>query len=303
MDEISGLRLLVAAVAGGSFSEAGRRLGLPPSSVSRQIAQLERHLGVELFARTTRLIALTEAGRVYHAQARKILADLEAANSAVLSLQKKPQGVLTVETRKTIANRLLAPLLPTFFAQFPQIRLNLRVTDETRDSIHDGVDVVLRFGLGRNSALKSRKILDTQRVLLASPDYLAREGTPRTPADLRSHNCLVFSRSTGAAWRFKGPAGIEDIAPIGSLEVNDVDVLCAALVTGVGLSVLHRWMVRDELRSRRLVPVLDDYEVTTGRVFSTPIYAIYHPRLARAAKLQGFLSFIKASLATASAST
>jgi len=292
MDEMLGLRIFVSTVAEGSFSAAGRQLGLPPSSVSRHIAALEKQLGAELLTRSTRTMGLTEAGRVYHGHARKILADIEAANTLVAAMEQAPQGMLTLYTRPSISARLIAPVLPEFLSRYPGISIRIHVADRSPDTIPDGVDILIRFGLGASSSLKSQKIVDTQRLLLASPAYIARHGVPLAIADLREHNCLAFPVAPEATWRFHGAGGAQDHRPRGNLQANDVDALRAAMVGGLGISVLHEWMVRDELYSGKLVPLLRDYKVTTGQTFSTAIYAIYHPRQARVARISVFLKYL-----------
>jgi DNA-binding transcriptional LysR family regulator len=296
MDELFGLRLFVGTVADGSFSAAGRRMGLPPSSVSRRIAALERQLGIELFARTTRAMSLTEAGRLYHSYASKILADIENANSAVSALHNTPQGALNILTRQTIAARLLAPILPSFLQRYRGLKAHIHVIDRSPDTVPEGVDLMIRCGLGRDSSLRSRKIMDTRRVLVASPGYIERHGLPTTVPELQNHNCLVFSTAAPVVWRFRA-SDTHEIRPNGNLEVNDVDALCAALAGGLGVSILHEWMVRDELQRGTLIALLRDYEVTTGQAFNTPISAIYHARLAKSVKVRLFLDFLKEHLA------
>jgi DNA-binding transcriptional LysR family regulator len=292
MDEMLGLRIFVSTVTQGSFSAAARRLGLPPSSISRHIAALEKQLGAELLTRTTRMMGLTEAGRVYHAHARRILADLEAANTMVSAMEKAPQGTLALQTRASISARVIAPLLPEFLSRYSGISVRIHVDDRSPDTVPDGIDVVIRFGLGASSSLKSQKIIDTHRLLLASPSYLAQHGVPVSIADLTSHNCLVFPVAPQAMWRFEGATGTHDHRPRGNLQVNDVDALRAAMIGGLGISVLHEWMVRDELRSGKLVPLLREYKVTTAQTFSTAIYAVYHQRQAKTAKIKAFMKFL-----------
>lgn len=288
-----GLRIFVSTVADGSFSAAGRRLGLPPSSISRHIASLERQLGVELLTRTTRMMGLTEAGRVYHARARRILSELEDANNVVSAMQRAPQGSLTIQTRPSISARLIAPLLPEFLLRYSGINVKIQVADRSPDFVPDGVDIVIRFGLGASSSLKSQKVIETRRLLLASPGYIAQHGVPASVDDLRNHNCLTFPVPPQAMWRFHNASHAQDHNPRGNLEANDVDALRAAVVGGLGISVLHDWMVRDELYGGKLVPLLREYDITTAQTFSTAIYAVYHPRQAKAAKIRAFMKFLR----------
>jgi DNA-binding transcriptional LysR family regulator len=293
MDEFTNLRIFNQVVTSGSFSEAARRLGLPPSSVSRHIAALEAQLGVRLVVRTTRSMSLTEAGRLYHTQCQHVLTELQRANQMVAEFHSAPRGTLSIETRAGIGTRLVVPLLPEFLSRHPGLKVSLHLTDQTSDTLSEGVDIGLRFGLGRNSSLVCRKIATTRRVVFASPAYLARAGEPTHPADLAEHNCLAFPTGPGAAtWRFQGKGGLHSLEVCGNFEANDVGALVAAAVRGLGVSVLHEWMIWDELQTGQLVRLLPAWDVTTLREFDTPIYVVYPSAQRPPAKVRALISFL-----------
>lgn len=293
MHELNGLRVFTKVVEAGSFSAAARELGLRASSISRQIAALEVRLGVGLLQRTTRSMQLTEAGRIYFAQCHRLLEQLRQADRMVMDLQHAAHGQLVVETRAGLAARLLAPALPEFLARHPGLRLNLRLIDHTNDKLGEGVDAAIRFGLGRNSTLMCRKITRTRRVVFASPAYLAQHGEPRNPAELAHHNCLAFpATSDGSAhWRFSWEQGVTIWSVRGNLVANDVSTLIAAAVAGLGICVLHEWMIWEELRSGRLTRILPECEVSTLEEFDTPIYIVYPPG-SLPAKTRAFIDFL-----------
>lgn len=293
MDELGGLRIFTKVVEAGNFSAAARALGLRASSVSRQVAALEERLGVGLLQRSSRSMQLTEAGRVYLAQCHRVLEQLRQANRMVTELQHAAHGQLVVETRAGLAARLLAPALPDFLARHPGLRLQLRLIDHTNETLGEGVDAAIRFGLGRSSTLMCRKITRTRRVVFASPTYLARHGEPQSPSDLAHHNCLAFPTTPdGAAhWRFSWEQGVTVWPVSGNLVANDVSTLIAAAVAGLGICVLHDWMIWEELRAGRLVRILPDVEVSTLEEFDTPIYVVYPPGRPPA-KTRAFIDFL-----------
>jgi DNA-binding transcriptional LysR family regulator len=293
MDELTALRVFTRVVVSGSFSAAARELALRPSSVSRQIAALEHRLGVLLLQRNTRAMSLTEAGRLYFSHCQRVLKELQVANQIVTGLQEAAQGQLVVETRAGLGARLLAPVLPDFLAQHPRVKLHLRLTDQTIDTITQGVDVAIRFGLGRHSSLICRKIMSTRRVMFASPSYLHTHGEPQSPVDLSRHNCLAFPTSNDGetTWRFCGPSGHMVWSVRGNLVANDVSTLIAAAIAGLGISVMHEWMVWEELQSGQLVRIMPSFDVSTLDEFDTPIYAIYPPGR-QPAKVKSFIDFL-----------
>jgi DNA-binding transcriptional LysR family regulator len=295
---LADLRIFTKVVKAGSFSAAARQLGLPPSSVSRRIGALEQRLGVPLFVRTTRQVSLTEAGRVYSTSVQRVLSDLEDADQTVSQFHDKPRGTLCIESRVSLGSRLIAPLLPRFLEEHPGLSIDLRLTSERIEILSQGVDLGIRFGLGKASSLITRKVASTRQGIYASPKYIAEHGEPRTPDELLDHNCLVFVvHDEAAMWRFKGASYSRELRISGNYRSNDTTALHAATVDGLGIGVYHHWVVVKDVQEGRLIRLLPDYDVTTMPTFDTHIYVIYPPNMQNLPKIRGFIDFLVRALA------
>jgi DNA-binding transcriptional LysR family regulator len=300
MNALADLRIFTKVVRTGSFSAAARQLGLPPSSVSRRIGALEQRLGVPLFVRTTRQVSLTEAGRVYSNSIQRVLTELDDADLMVSQFHDKPQGTLCVESRVSLGSKLIAPLLPRFLREYPGLKVDLRLTSQQIETLSQGVDLGIRFGLGRASSLITRKVATTQQGIYASPKYLTDHGVPDTPDDLSKHNCLGFVvNGEAAVWRMKQEAYAREIRVSGNYRSNDVGALHAATLDGLGVSVFHQWVVTDDVRNGRLKRILADYEVTTMPTFDTHIYVMYPPNMQNLPKVRVFTDFLVRNLGEA----
>lgn len=300
MNALADLRIFSNVVRTGSFSAAARQLGLPPSSVSRRIGALEQRLGVPLFVRTTRQVSLTEAGRVYSNSIQRVLSELDDADLMVSQFHDKPQGTLCIESRVSLGSRLIAPLLPRFLRDYPGLKVDLRLTSQQIETLSQGVDLGIRFGLGRASSLTTRKVASTQQGIYASPKYIAEFGEPNSPDELTKHNCLVFVVNGEApVWRFRNDTYAREIRVAGNYRSNDVGALHAATLDGLGLSVYHHWVVNEDVRNKRLQRVLPDYEVTTMPTFDTHIYVIYPPNMHNLPKVRVFTDFLVRTLGEA----
>ena len=190
MDSVAGMRVLVRVVDTGGFSAAARQIGVAPSSISRQINELESELGVRLFHRTTRKLSLTEAGQIYYERAGRIITDVDEARLAVSELGS-PTGILRVTIPTGIGRGLIVSVIPAFLERYPGVRIVLSMTDYMVDLVAGGFDVGIRVGQLSDSSLKARKIGESRRVVCASPDYLKQSGTPRRPAELEDHEVPI----------------------------------------------------------------------------------------------------------------
>ena len=297
---LADLRIFTKVVKTGSFSAAARQLGLPPSSVSRRIGALEQRLGVPLFVRTTRQVSLTEAGRVYSTSIQRVLSDLDNADLVVSQFHDKLRGTLCVESRVSLGSRLIAPLLPRFLREHPGLSIDLRLTSQQIDTLSQGVDLGIRFGLGRASSLITRKLASTQQGIYVSPVYLAEHGEPRTPDDLMHHNCLAFVvNGEAAVWRFKAPHYSRELRIGGNYRSNDVGALRAATIDSLGISVYHHWVVKQDVQKGKLKRILSGYDVTTMPTFDTHIYVMYPPNMQNLPKIRTFTDFLVRALADA----
>jgi DNA-binding transcriptional LysR family regulator len=300
MNALADLRIFTKVVRTGSFSAAARQLGLPPSSVSRRIGALEQRLGVPLFIRTTRQVSLTEAGRVYSNSIQQVLSDLDEADLVVSKFHDKAHGTLCIESRVSLGSRLIAPLLPRFLREYPGVKVDLRLTSQQIETLSQGVDLAIRFGLGRASSLITRKVATAQQGIYASPQYIAEFGAPKSPDELAKHNCLGFVvNGEAAVWRFRGEDYRREIRVGGNYRSNDVGALHAATLAGLGLSVYHQWVVTDDVRGGRLQRVLAGYEVTTMPTFDTHIYVMYPPNMQNLPKVRVFTDFLVRALGDA----
>ncbi|QFR33399.1 LysR family transcriptional regulator [Ancylobacter sp. TS-1] len=297
MDNRAGeMQVLVEAVDRGSFSAAGRRLGLSPSAVSKLVTRLEERLGARLLVRSTRAIVLTPEGEAYVARARRILAEIDEAERQIAAgAAAVPRGKLRVSATVGFGELCLVPLVPEFLALYPEVQLDLSLTDEVIDLVAERADIALRAGPLRDSALKARKVLESRRVVVASPAYLARHGTPRTPQELAGHNCLRFNfRRSMDDWPFVDPVSGEGytVAVSGNLEGNSGSMVRRLALDGLGLARMARYVAEPEIRAGRLVPVLEAYN---GRDVEM-LHAVFLGHDYLVARIRAFVDFLVARI-------
>lgn len=192
MDKIKAMELFIYSSQAGSMSAAGRRFGLSPASVSRQITSLEDDLGVRLLNRTSRRLALTEAGQIYLNRAERVLQDLEEMRGEMRQLSARPYGTLRVQSRISLGTQYVAPLIPKFLERYPDLKVELKLVDSDLDLVEHTIDIAIRTGKQTDSSLIARRIGTNPRVVCASPTYLERHAAPRSPNDLHYHNCLTY---------------------------------------------------------------------------------------------------------------
>jgi DNA-binding transcriptional LysR family regulator len=289
MVTFEGMRVFVKVAEAGSLSGAARLLGLTPSAISRQISALEDQLGAQLFNRTTRKIALTDVGRGYLERCRRILADVEEATEAVTSLNATPRGPLRVNMPAVFGRLHIAPALGAFMRQYPDITLDVEMTDQFIDPLAEAVDVLVRIAELKDSSLIARKLANSQRVIVGSPAYWAERGVPKEPRDLTRHDCLLYSYlAAGEHWRLTGADGVEQAIHVtGRMRVNNVSTIRCAALDGLGVAMLPTWFVGEDLRAGRLQAVLGDYDAP-----APPIYAMYPPSRHLSPKVRAFVDFL-----------
>jgi DNA-binding transcriptional LysR family regulator len=290
------MELFVTTVREGSFSAAGRRAGLSPAAVSRQIAALEASLGTQLLNRTSRSLALTEAGREYLARLEPILQDIAAAEAAAAALQATPRGTLRLHSRTMFGMRVVAPLIPAFQARYPELRVELRLAERPARLAEEDVDIDLRIGAPPGGQLMQRLLLRSERMLVASPDYLARQPTVRAPRDLLVQDCLTYwAGPEDVTWRFLAEGELLELAVAARFTSNNGEVLRQMALAGHGIALLDDYTVRDELAAGRLVRLLPGWQVTNSS-FEVGIYAIFRQSGLLPAKIRAFLDFLLESL-------
>ncbi|WP_370198986.1 LysR family transcriptional regulator [Roseibium sp.] len=262
MSYLESLRVFTRVVELGSITSGGRDLRLTPAVASKRIKELEKHLGVRLFNRTTRSLTPTEVGKVFYDYAVKALESIEDAEAAVASFSDTPRGVIRVTAPLGAGRRIIAPLVPRFVEKFPATEVHMRLSDRKVDILSDGLDVAFFIGTPQDSNLKLRKISDCPRVLCAAPEYLEKHGMPRTPDDLLSdeHNCLLlrYPRSPEYYWVLQTPAGPRKLQVSGKMDADHGDVLTDWALSGYGIVNKPRFDVAQHLESGRLVEILKD---------------------------------------------
>lgn len=258
-DRARALAIFAAVSACGSFSAAGRHLGLSPSAVGRTVDQIEGRLGVRLLLRSTRSLTLTAEGRSYLMAARRILHDLDDVERQLAS-QGAPRGRLRVSAALAFGRSCVVPMLGEFSERYPDILVDLALSDGTVDMAAGEADVAIRFGPLADETLTATRIGESRRIIVASPAYLARRGTPVSPEDLIDHNCLGFSfRRAEPVWPFKRNGKDVDLPIGGTIEANNGETLAELAMLGVGIARVGAFSVREPIRAGRLVPLLEDY--------------------------------------------
>ncbi|MEL0658346.1 LysR substrate-binding domain-containing protein [Psychromonas arctica] len=295
MNNISNIQLFVNVVEEGSFSAVARSMEVTPSAVSRQISQLEKELGARLFQRTTRKQSLTEAGDIYFQHAKRLVDDIEVAKFAVKKLVDKPSGRLRITAEADFALTFIEPILPEFLLLYPEIQISINMNSAQLDLIDENLDLALRIGHLDNSSLTARKLGDSQSVICASPNYLLKHGQPTHPHDLQTHNCLSFNtKISNNRWRFEMANHPIEVSIKGSLSVNSLSFLRKAALKDVGIIMIPKWMVHDELLQETLTPILEKFSIMQP---STPINAIFTNKRQLAPKTRAFIDFLTQRLA------
>jgi DNA-binding transcriptional LysR family regulator len=272
MDRLDAIRLFVRLVECGSFSAVGREVGIGQPAVSKQIGALERHLGAQLVLRTSRQMAITEAGQTFYESAKQLVDDFDAAESSVGHRQQSPRGVVRLNTAPAHGRLWVTPLLPEFFRRYPDVAVELSVSERHVDLVGAGVDLAIRHGRLVDSSLTVRKLSETDLVLVASPAYLAANGAPTTITDLDTHACIVFARGRERRpWQLK--VGQEKVSyiPHGSLLTGDAEHIRAAVLCGLGIAQAPFWLLAEEIRTgqvRVLLPALQPEPLPVNLVYA-----------------------------------
>lgn len=315
MDQLSAMKVFVQVVESGSFARASERLGISTTACSRQIADLEAHLGGRLLNRTTRKLSLTESGRAFHERSLQLLSDLEEAEQLVAQSADAPRGTLRITCSTHFGMRQLAPAIAVFMLRYPAVKFDVSLSDRIVDIVEEGFDLAVRIGSLGSQTLVARKLGQSRMIACASPAYLAARGVPQRPQDLVTHNCLTYAYGPPAGqWTFRdamdgdgeGAAakggraeGVEAkrmaskgrrevvVRVTGNLHSNNGDMLVAAAAEGAGIAWEPSFIVGPQLRADRLVPILARFE-------SLPldIWAVYPSRRHLSAKVRVFIDFL-----------
>lgn len=263
LDSLTGVAAFVRAAEARSYVAAGRALGVSASAIGKSVARLEDKLGVRLFHRSTRSIALTAEGELLFARCQRVLADLDDAEAELMRTREAPRGRLRVSL-PAMCHRLLGPRLPGFLRAYPEVELDLDYNDDLVDVIDAGFDVVLRSGALADSRLVSRRLMSFRLLVVGAPRYLRRHRAPKQPSDLAAHACLGYRFPASGKLQPWSLAAAEPLTLGKGLTCNSADALLAAAVQGFGLAYLPDFGVHDELARGALVSVLDAYTTAPG---------------------------------------
>ncbi len=289
MDRLLAMTVFSNVVELGSFARAADKLGISTSAASRHVAELEAHLQTRLLHRTTRKLSLSETGRAYHERCTQLLADLDEAERSAGAQASEPRGTIRLTCSLNFAVRHLAPAINAFTTRHPDVKFDVSLSERIVDLVDEGFDLAIRVGTPGGQQLIARQIGETRLIACASPQYLAKHGTPRAPADLKRHNCLIYEHlSPRDTWVFRDRRGHEHAVRVaGNLRATHGDLLTAAAAQGLGIALEPDFIAQSELESGRLVAVLDRY---TARQSS--IYAVYPSRRHLSANVRVFVEFL-----------
>jgi DNA-binding transcriptional LysR family regulator len=290
MDKLKQIETFVAVAAKGSLTGAAKAEGVAPAVIGRRVDALEERLGVKLFMRTTRRITLTHEGSAFLEDCQRVLADLNSAEASVSAGGVKASGYLRVTAPAGFGRRHVAPLVPQFLADHPEVRLSLNLSDRLVDIVNEGFDCAVRVGDLPDSSLVSLRLADNRRLCVAAPAYLQRAGTPQHPNELAKHECLMLSSESSQTrgWAFTIDGEVQHLRPTGRLDCSDGQVLHDWCVAGLGLAWRSTWEVEHDIAAGRLVAVLDDFAAPPNG-----IYALFPQRKHLPLRVRAWVDFLK----------
>ena len=297
LPDFEGLAMFAKVAEERSFAAAARAMGVSVATVSRAVTRLEERLGGRLFNRTSRRLALTDYGRTLAERASRIYADAEQTEDVARKASSRPRGLVKLAAPLSFGTRWVAPILPKFFRRYPDIAVELHLTDAQTDLIGDGFDAALRIAVMKDSSLVARLIVPVRRFVVASPGYIARHGRPRHPRDLASHQCLSYAnRAKHDVWRFTHLKTGEEsaVTPDGQLRVTSVEALLPTVLEGLAITELPEFVATQYFAEKQLEPILADWSLPEGG-----LYFVTPTARARPAKVSALADFVIAELADA----
>ncbi|WP_407304665.1 LysR substrate-binding domain-containing protein [Acinetobacter sp.] len=293
--QLNALRYFVMVATTGSFATTAKHFQVPASSVSRFISKLEKEIGQQLFYRNTRSVRLTETGEQYYVQIREVLNTLDLANEEAAGKGSSVRGVVRINTAVALGRLHIAQIVNKLHDIYPELSIELILTDAFIDPVQEGVDIVIRIGLLQDSALIARKVGDQKNVLCASPEYLKQYGIPESPQDLIKHLCLVYKGFSGAqCWYFRRQHDEKPIAvqPQGVLKSNNAEVLLTAALEGRGIVLFPTWIfAHDCFKNKKLIQLLPEW-TGTADPFTLEINLVSPENRIRSQKVRTVLDFM-----------
>jgi len=287
MDRLRAYEVFVTVVARGSFVGAAEMLNTSPANVTRYVNELEAYLGARLLNRTSRRLSLTESGEAVYERSRTLLSDVAETEALVSTAALRPSGRLRLNAPLSFGIMHLAPLWPLFMARYPEVSLEVSLIDRVVDIVEEGYDLAVRISSSGSTAHVARKLAVSRNVLCAAPDYLARRGRPEKPSDLAGHDCITYAYNVDE-WRFHDADGrIHPVKVSGPLHTNNGDTVRAAALAGLGISWQPTFLIGEDLREGRLVPVMPGYSLP-----DIDVMAVYPSRRHLSAKVRVMIDFL-----------
>ena len=296
MDRAAEMAAFVRTVETGGFTTAARQLGLTPSALSKLVTRLEDRLGARLMHRTTRRLQMTAEGESFFVRARSILKAMDEAEAEVIEAGARPRGLLRLHCGSAFGMHQLNPVIPRFQEQYPEVELDITVSDQESIDIDDSYDLAIRIGRLDESSMVARRICIMERLICAAPSYLARHGTPSTPDDLQQHNCLwISSLPALRRWPFDTEEGIRVVPVSGNVVANSAETVLQLAIAGVGITRMADVMVGEAITAGKLVPILRNW----NHVESVPLYATYPSGRNLSPKVRAMVDFLVTEFASA----
>ncbi|RDH84102.1 MAG: LysR family transcriptional regulator [endosymbiont of Galathealinum brachiosum] len=288
IDLLDGMAVFVGVVKAGSFTAAAHALGHSTSYVSKEVTRLEKRLGSRLLNRTTRTISLTNAGRAYYERCNQIVIDAQNAERSINQLQEEPSGLLRVNAPGSFGSKYLLDVLPEFMHRYPDIKLEVEFNDRLIDVVAEGYDVVIRVGEIKDSNLIARKFTSSRSVVVASPEYLKRRGTPQNVEELTQHDCIAYSLLPAPTqWVFNKGGKRSSVTIEARAMCNSANIEIAMVMKGIGITRVPLFTCEKEVDSGELQVILDDYDH-----IKYDVYAVYPHRQYLTAKVRAFVDFV-----------
>ncbi|MCF2908108.1 LysR family transcriptional regulator [Pseudoalteromonas sp. DL2-H2.2] len=291
--DIEQIRLFISVYRARSFAAVAKELNIAPSSVSRAIASLEEKLQTRLFQRTTRRLAPTQSGEHYYQRVEILIEELELAEQEILTQNSEPFGTLRVTASTSFGQTVLAPLMKGFHAQYPKIRVELTLSDSQSNIIDEQFDLAIRHGNLSDSSFIARKLIDVRYLLVASKEYLEASCSIQAPQDIQKHRLISFSyNSFNKEWNFRRDQNTETVSISPMLTITSASAIKECIKSGFGISLLPDWIIREELKNKKLVSILDDWHIS-GKNFNNAIWLIYPTRTFIPAKTNAFMAYLQ----------
>jgi DNA-binding transcriptional LysR family regulator len=295
MDKLNAMAIFVRVVERGSFSAVARELQTSQPTISKVLRALETELGGKLIARSTRQLSLTDEGQRYYSECRQILAAVDAAEHSFHSGRETVAGNLRIGSSVSFGRLQIAARLPGFLTQYPQVHVDLQLSDQNQDLVSEGLDVTFRIGELNDSGLIARRIGTTHRVTVAAPVYLRQHGQPQTPEELSGHNCLQFNLlSSQNLWVYENDTRRHEVRIKGTAQSNNSEAIREMVLGGLGIALSPVWLFSEDLKAGRVTAILQDYTAQ-----SLPIHAVSPANRRQSARVKAFVDYMSQALETA----